>query len=563
MRILLFFAAAALLLAWLLPSHFLPWVTAYQELLTGIALVLALAGLLVARGTSRTPLFALACLALAAVPFLQLAAGLVSYSGDAWLNSLYIAAFAGSLMVGYNLQNNVHSALSFDFASGFAWLLIVGALVSVGLAFSQWLGYGDLYWVFPLADGSRPTANLAQPNNMATLLGMALAAVIYLFEKRKLKRVAAVVLAVVILFGITLSQSRSPWLTAIFIILFWAWQRRSIELRLTNAHMLLWLAVYVGMIFSLPMLAEIMGTSSSSPVERAQQMARLGLYEQFANAVLQGPWYGYGWGQGFTAQASVALEHPHYAPSYYAHNILLDLLVWNGPILGGALIIAAAVLLVILFVRANNPTATFAWLALSFFIIHSMLEYPHAYLFLLVPAGVLLGILQASVSRETRSLPLPRWALACSVLLASVFVLVVWRDYRLVEMEHQLVFTEKHDVHVAASEQAVSNVYLLTQMRDYIYFVRAPLLADYTQEQLHDLATITKRFPNFFFLLKSAYILTINGHVDEAHRLLLVLDGLYQKDRLETTLAYLIEESEEHPDLLRLVERFDTELQEG
>src|SRR5690606_5609379 len=108
------------------------------------------------------------------------------------------------------------------------------------------------------------------------------------------------------------------------------------------------LAVYVGMIFTLPLLAEVMGTASSSPVERAQQMARLGLYEQFSNAVLQGPWYGYGWGQGFSAQAAVALEHPHYEPSYYAHNVLLDLLVWNGPILGGGLIIAVVVWLFML-----------------------------------------------------------------------------------------------------------------------------------------------------------------------------------------------------------------------
>lgn len=559
-RIFIFFSAAALLLAWLLPSHFLPWVTAYQELLTGVALVLSLAGLLLAPERCRIPLFAMLCLAIAAVPFLQLAGGLVSYAGDAWLNSIYIAAFASSLIVGYNLQANAHSASAIDYVSGFAWLLIVGALVSVGLAFSQWLGYGDLYWVFPLAEGSRPTANLAQPNNMATLLGMALAAVVYLFEKRQLKRIAAVILTVLILFGITLSQSRSPWLTAIFIVLFWAWQRRSIEFSLTNVHMLLWLAIYVVMIFCLPLLAELLGTASSSPVERAQQMDRLGLYEQFTNAVLQGPWYGYGWGQGFTAQAAVAMAHPHYEPSYYAHNILLDLLVWNGPILGGALIIAVAVWLLILLVRATNLTATFAWLALSFFIIHSMLEYPHAYLFLLVPAGVLLGILQASVPTETKKLPLPRWALSLVVLLAAVLVLVVWRDYRLVEKEHQLIFTEKHDAHVAASEQAVSNVYLLTQMREYIYFVRAPLLAGYTEEQLHDLATITGRFPNFFFLLKSAYILTVNGHADQAYQLLLVLDGLYQKDRLEQSLTYLLEKSDEHPDLLQLLEMFDDEL---
>lgn len=557
MRVTLLFSSLFLLLAWLLPSHFLPWVTAYQELLTGVVLVLSLVVLVKFSEKNRLPLSALVLLAFATVPFLQFFIGLISYAGDAWLSASYIVALASSLVVGYNLQHNSQSSLSIDFVSGFAWLLLVGALISVGLAFSQWLGYGDLYWVFPLVEGSRPTANLAQPNNLATQLGMGLAAVIYLFEQQKLKRVVATVLAIIILFGIALSQSRSPWVVAIFIILFWAWQRRSIELRLTNTHMLLWLAVYMGMIFSLPLLAELLGVSSSSPLERAQQMARIGLYEQFFNAVLKGPWYGYGWGQGFSAQAAVALQHTHYAPSYYAHNILLDLLVWNGPILGGVLIVAAAVWFFVLLIRTNNLTATFVWLALSFFIIHSMLEYPHAYLYLLVPAGVLLGVLQASVSGQVKSVPLPRWAIGFSVLLASALVLIMWRDYRLVEVEHQRVLTDKHETHISAGEQAISDVYMLTQMREYIYFVRAPLHADYTAEQLHDLLTLTKRLPNFFVLLKSAYILAINGHVDEAYELLLILDGLYQKDRLEKSLAYLLEESEDRADLLELLDRFN------
>ena len=148
MRITLLFASLFLLLAWLLPSHFLPWVTAYQELLTGIAIVMSLAGLLLANGRCRLPFFALACLSLAAVPFLQFAGGQLSYAGDAWFGSIYIVALAVSVVIGYNLQNNSQFNLSIDFASAFAWLLLVGALVSVGLAFSQWLGYGDLYCCF-------------------------------------------------------------------------------------------------------------------------------------------------------------------------------------------------------------------------------------------------------------------------------------------------------------------------------------------------------------------------------------------------------------------------------
>ena len=564
MRISIFFAAVTLLLAWLLPSHFMPWKTAYQELLAGGALILALLSLsfFSAKNKSRVQFFALLCLLLSLIPFVQLAAGLIHYAGDTWLSSLYIAAFALSLIVGFNLQNNSPAMLRVDFVAGLSWLLLAGSLISTALAVSQWFGYGDLYWVFPLPEGSRPSANLAQPNNFATLLGMGLAGAVYLFETRKLPRAAAIVLALILLFGIALSQSRSPWLVAIFIVLFWAWQRRTLPLRLTNTHMLIWLAVYIGMVFALPLLAEALGISSSSPVERAQQMSRLGLYKQFSTAVLQGPWYGYGWNQGFAAQASTALDVSHYEPSYYAHNVLLDLLVWNGPILGGLLIAGVAGWLLLLLIRAKSLPATFAWLALSFFIMHSMLEYPHAYLFFLVPAGVLLGVLQASVSGEVKTLPLPRWLLGCFAIAGAVLLGVVWRDYTIIEVDYLLAQSENQQAFIPQDEQAASRVYTLTQMREYIYFLRLPLHEPYADEQLQPLRIAVERYPRFYFLLKGAYILTLNDHVDEAEAYLYKIRGLYRAERFERSLAYLAEKAEEHPKLLTLVERFNYDLKE-
>lgn len=556
-RVTLLLSALALLLSWILPSHFRPWATAYQELLAAIALVLALWSLTSVRNQVKTPVASSFILLIAIIPLVQYLSGTIFFSGDVWFATSYIAALAISITVAYNFQRTDNKLLSFEFATGLAWIILLGSLASTVLALYQWFGLNSSQWIFVLAPGSRPSANIAQPNNLATLLGMGLASLIYLFEQKKLSSFISVLFAALLLLGITLTQSRTSWLVAVFILFFWAWQRQRLSLRLTNWHMISWVGIYAVMLFAMPLLAELLHLSTSSPIERVQQMSRLGLYNQFIHAILQGPWYGYGWNQVFTAQASVTLEHFHHEPTLYTHNVLLDLLIWNGPVLGSLIIIGSAVWLWKLLTQAHSLTATFAWLALSFFIFHSMLEYPHAYLFFLIPAGLLLGVLQASIAQPAKTLALPRWLVVIAASLGTVFILLAWRDYGLIEQEHQASVLEKHSEFIAKEDQAISNIYLLTHMREYIYFIRLPLQSGYSDAQLNELKDIVTRYPHFYFLLKSAYILALNDQVDEAYHNLLIISGLQSSKKLEQALTYLLDQSTEQPKLLPLLKLFN------
>lgn len=549
-------ACFLMLLSWWLPSHFRPWATAYQELLAALALVLTGFAVLFQKKSRISKEFLLIA-AIAFIPAAQFLSGVLTYAGDAWVSACYILAFALALLSGYNLQKGSALRAEGSFAEVLAWTLLIGSLGSCVLAVMQWLGFSSFKWISPIQNPARPFANVAQPNNLATLLGMGLMSLLFLFERRKVVRLAAVLLALLLLFSIALTQSRTPWLTALFISGFWCWQQRGLVLRVTNQQMLLWVLIYTAMVVSVPLLTEYLGIGSGSLVDRVQQAARWSMYKQFIHAVMQGPWYGYGWGQVFVAQAAISLEYTHYEPTFYTHNILLDLLIWNGPVIGGLIILCTALWLWHLLRKTNNLTAVYAWLALSCFIVHSMLEYPHAYLFLLIPAGLLLGVLQASVPTGGRAFRFPR-AAGCFVLFcAAAMTAVTWRDYHLVELEHQRALLERHDSFIPRDQQDVSGVFVLTQMREYIYFIRLPLSADYSDEQLAELVVITKRFPHFYFLLKSAYLLTINDRVDEAYQFMLVLQGLHQTHNLERSLAYLLEMSAEHPDLFKLLERFD------
>lgn len=246
------------------------------------------------------------------------------------------------------------------------------------------------------------------------------------------------------------------------------------------------------------MLTQYLGIGTGSLMDRMQQAARLGMYQQFSYAIVQGPWYGYGWDQVFAAQAAVAFQEVEHGPSFYTHNVLLDLLIWNGPVIGGLVILTAGIWLWRLVGHSRCLTSTYAWLALTCFLVHSMLEFPHAYLLLLVPTGFLLGILQASVATKGQTYALPRVWTGAAVMIAALLTVVMWKDYRLIEVEYNQAVLEQHEAFMPKEQQDISDIRALTHMREYIYFIRAPLKAGYSEQQLRKLLTITHRFPHFF-----------------------------------------------------------------
>ncbi|WP_374324683.1 PglL family O-oligosaccharyltransferase [Aquipseudomonas alcaligenes] len=555
MRALLLLAAFLLLLSWLLPISFRPWTSAYQELLVALALVLAL-GTVFLGFLRHVSLSRVICslFLLATIPLLQWWLGVVVYAGDAFLVSAYIVAFAGAMCLGFNLQAGVGGVMP-----GLAQLLLVGAVVSVGVAFLQWSGLAgnvDAAWITPLAEGVRPYANIGQPNNLATLLSFGLAGLLYLFERRLLARCMAIILAVVLLFGLALAQSRTTWLAGFVIVLYWAWQRRRLTLRLSTRDVLLWFVLFGCMVLVLPTLGDWLGVYVESPFERARQMQRWDMYRQFIYAVMHGPWYGYGWGQAFMAQGEVSLAFPLALPTVYSHNILIDMLIWNGPVLGVGLVLGYVFWLGRLFVGARSLDAVLSWVALIPFLLHCLLEYPFAYLFLLLPAALFLGVIQAEVSGGVGDFSLPKWVVVGVALSSLVTIAAFWRDYMLVEAEYQEALKREEVSFIAEGQQAVSHVWLLSNMREYIYFMRLPLRGDYAASQLGRVLRVAHRYPRDYVLFKGATVMALNGEYDQAYLYLLLLEKLHGKEKLERVLQYFLERSTEHPAYLSMLSRF-------
>ena len=129
-----------------------------------------------------------AAFALALVPLFQFGAGLVYYAGDFWIFSGALLGFGLAVASGSMLQRKGTSVTD-AVATG----ALCASIVSVGIQLWQWLGLSGTsefsglgLWLMNLPSGARPFANLAQPNQLSTLLLWGLASVWWIFVRRRI-----------------------------------------------------------------------------------------------------------------------------------------------------------------------------------------------------------------------------------------------------------------------------------------------------------------------------------------------------------------------------------------
>jgi len=532
-KILSFFAGLALLLAWLLPNHYFPWASAYNEFATFFgALLLSITLLAKPLRINRSGVL---FIAMAAIPLLQYAAGIIFFWGDAFITSVYLFGFAAMLIVGYNIGMSTEQCQKAY--RMLAYLFLTGSILSIGLALVQWLMLGNTYWIADLPPDGRPFANFAQPNMLASLLCIVLASTLYLFEIRKMQVASASFTALVLLFGIALTQSRTPWVNAVFAIVWWAWKSRDLNPRMSTKFMTGWIILYVALIFSIPLISAAIEVRTFKLLEHATSFERLGIWQQLVTAVLNGPLWGYGWNQVSVAQISIAQLSTTVSMTEHSHNILLDLILWNGPLLGIILIIALFTWGLRLAWGMRTIESVFGIMAVGFLIIHAMLEYPLDYAYFLLPAGLILGLVEADQLPQ-RTLTIPRPIYALVIASACVLYVKIWQEYRLIDEDTRLLRFEIARVGTLRAAQPAPDVTELTQLREYARFARTPPTAHMSKAKLEWMEKIAHRYPTKFALYRYNLALALN-HQPNAQLELDRTRGMYGQLVYQQTLVKL------------------------
>lgn len=557
MKIFLFFACAALLASFVLPNHYVPWVSFYHESAAFLAGLLLIAALLLPvrpRAQLQVPASYLLLVLLACVPFAQYVGGLLYFLGDALVSATYILFFLAMLIVGYNLAQGRQAQP--QLLQGLAAVLIVAGVISTWLALYQWLMQPGTLWVADLRPGGRPYANLAQPNHLAALLALALAGVLFLYEKHLLHRVSTGLLAVLFLFVIALSQSRAPWLMAVFFVVLWWWKNTDNTRRLGSGMAVSWVALYAGFVWLVPELSEWLDLEKlTSLAERAQAHSRWPLYSQFVHAIANGPLWGYGWQQASMAQLAAVpffADLPRFEYTEYTHNVFLDLLVWNGPVLGAVIILLVGGYLLRLAFLARTTEQLFAVLATGCFLVHALLEYPHAYAYFLLPVGLLVGSLQASV--PCRVWPVPRRAVMLFLAAATGLYAAIWHDYRAIEEDFRLLRFEKGGIGTLRAEQPAPDVLLLDQLQAFTWHARVPVTAGLSEQELARHAQVARRYPQGPSMYKQVLLLAYNGRIEDAYQQLQILRRLHGEKLYARAIHELEFAAETNPQVGPLLE---------
>jgi len=531
-------AAIIIALAWLVPNHYPPWVSFYNEAMMAIGLlILALdpVGWRAKRGLCAC---AWVVFVVILVPWGQWFAGLLHFSGDLWVITLYLLGLAVAVQVGYERGH----ANSVEFAALVSSATLVAGVVSALLGINQVFQAASLaIWSMDGAAGMRAGANLAQPNNLATLLGFAVLSLFVLREQRKLSTLPSLFLLLVLLIGASLTQSRAALLFGpLIVVAAWILKRRSVPIK-TN-WLTLMAATACHWLFTSMWPALERAMHSTAPLtlgERGVASVRFQIWPALIDALSQSPWLGYGWLQVGAAEMNAAESHAPLDELWLqGHNLFLELVIWCGYPLGLALCGLVIYWVVSRLLWISTVEAALGWMTVGVLGVHAMVELPHHYAYFLLPAGLWIGLIEASIG--SRAWMADSWSKALS-MVTFVLLLAVVKDYPAVEDDFRLVRFEFLRIGKIHPAEPAPDAPFLSSLTAFLAYSREVPTSGLTAQQLSEMEAITLRYPYPGSILRYASALALNGRIEEARLMFVKLRSIYGQQMYDSVRTDLRE----------------------
>ncbi|AOK17649.1 polymerase [Burkholderia cepacia] len=447
--------AVALIVPYAITNHTYPIPTFYSEfsalvlyLLVGVSVIL-----LVRTSRPATPFAAPAAFAaplgFAVVLIAQVALIPLKVPSMNWLAVGYLAAALVAMQAGFALAREQLAEAAARIMAG---ALLIGGVFAVFCQVVQLFhlesALSPFVVMYNVAVDRRPYGNMAQANHLASYIAFALAGALYLVQTRRLAVWAWLALSLVLSVGLALTVSRGPWLQVAVMVVAGFWMARA-ESRdkpgaPANVRARAWLmpvllaAVFVAVNVAVRWanvhyhlnLAE----SAADRMRDAGQIApRLALWKYGLAMFREHPLLGVGWGEFPSHQFALVRALGGVEIANNSHDIFIDLLAKSGLVGLGVLVVA----LVTWFVRAvrapQSSMRVFGFALIGILLMHALVEYPQQYMFFLLPAMFVIGLLDV---KPLRILP-GRAAFGLFAVLSVGGVLAavpVLRDYQRAEV---------------------------------------------------------------------------------------------------------------------------------
>jgi O-antigen ligase len=445
--------ACALILPYAVVNHTYPIPTFYAEFtaLTLYVLTSAAVVLMVwterSRVTFESPAVALVPLLFGLLLIVQTFVLPVAQPSMNWLGAGYLLAAFMATHTGYAFSR---VKLTETVLRWVAAALIVGGLFAVFCQVIQLFHLETkvtpLVVAYNITVDRRPFGNMAQANHLATYIAFAMAGAMFLVQTRRLPVIAWALLSVIYSTGLALTVSRGPWLQMGVIVVAGFWMafaevRRNPALRRSNREWLVPIAL--GVLFfvmnAVVRWANVryqldLDVSAADRFKDAGQIApRLALWKYGWTMFKTHPLLGVGWGEFPRYQYDFVRTLGGVEIANNSHDIFLDLLGKTG-LIGIAIVLLGLLTWLVRVVRAPHTAARVFGIALiGVLVMHALVEYPQQYMFFLLPAMFVFGLL------ETRSLRLLPSRVSFGVYALIVFgglagLYPICRDYNRAEV---------------------------------------------------------------------------------------------------------------------------------
>lgn len=522
------FAFCLLLCSFLLSFHALPWAAAHSEALAFLSV--AVWGWSVVHRNAgpirlNSPLKALLALELLIV--LQYASGYIFFGGDAVMLLIYTLLCLTILFVA---QAEAHGA---SWPRAMALTLLAASITSVIIALMQalWV-WTDSQWIFPHSGFRRPGANIGQPNQLGTLLLMGGASLIYLERRLGLSRITVVFLGLLLLLGTAITESRTSLLSVTGVCLWWVFHSQlfgnTSRWRLALGTVLTLTALMTVWPTFISHVHEPITTHSFPPAAtfNVAPGARAVVWPQLLQAAWLKPWLG--WGMGNVPGAHNAVLHAYSVaePFTYAHNIVLDMAIGLGfPLTAIALWAGGAWT----WRRVRSVKCQESWYAVAIlipFAIHSLLEYPFAYAYFLIPATLALALLEQSNTIQTGGV-VPRKVLMGGLIAFSGLLVAITVEYLEIEEDFRVARFEALKVGQTPADYERPSIIVLTQLEALVMATRMEAQPDMSPQDVALSRSVALRFPMVPTLNHYALSLALNGNPQEATRQLKVMQTAF------------------------------------
>jgi hypothetical protein len=524
-------------LAFLVPNHYQPWFNFYSEYLAFVGIFLFWVFSKKESLVFGAPVLGLLFFVL--VVWVQLFFSIIRYSEFAWVSTFYLMSAVLAFMLGRQDGVVKQGALCFIFLG----------VLSSGIALGQWFDIWESVWFLTSGVGQRATANVGQANHLVTLLGLSVVAALWLKDRLLIGRVVFLLVIFWLVVGMVVAASRMAFVQYFFIGVFWYLFSGRRDLRSVCIYVFGFFALLVGGFWQADLavaLHLVEADWAAGLLGRMGSVERLAIWWQLLLAAWDKGGLGYGWGQVAAAQVEFALIYPVPIFTLHSHNIVIDLLVWNGFLIGSLSVVLIGFWLAKVFLRVRGADQSFAMVSVGVILIHALLEYPLEYSYFLLPFFVFLGYLAG------RNFDLSVWVARFFSVVCLLVLVVFWREYRNLEDDFRMLRFEMARVGVTEYSVSDKSYVFLNGMESFMRFMRMQSLGG-VDERLVEGHRLVHSYPHVPTFYRYVLLLIESGDYEEGVDALNRMRSMHGDSSYMGVVAVLKRDSVTSPRLLDFI----------